>query len=49
MNGKILALRPLPAGFEAPPPPSVEVLRQMAEIRLLKQRLLAARRLRLAN
>jgi hypothetical protein len=49
MNGKIVALRPLEKGFEVQPPPSVKVLREMAEIRELKARLTAARRLKLAN
>lgn len=49
MKGKVVALRPLPEGFEVQAPPSLQVLREMAEIRALKERLLAARRIKLAN
>jgi hypothetical protein len=49
MKGKIVALRPLANGFELQAPPSVQALREMAEIRALKARLFAARRVKLAN
>jgi hypothetical protein len=49
MKGKILAIRPLPKGFERQPPPSLEVLRQQAEIRALKAQRTAARSLRIAR
>jgi hypothetical protein len=49
MKGKIVALRPLPQGFEVQAPPSLRVLREMAEIRALKARLAAARQLKLAR
>jgi hypothetical protein len=49
MDEKVVAIRPLPQGFEPQPPPSLEILREMAQIRELKERLLAARRLKLAN
>lgn len=46
---KIVALRPLPNGFELQAPPSLKVLREQAELRELKRHLLAVRAKRLAS
>ncbi|MEX2238257.1 MAG: hypothetical protein WEB00_12060 [Dehalococcoidia bacterium] len=44
MKAKLIALRPLLNGFERQPPPTLEILRQQAEIRLLKATLRRAKR-----